>query len=194
MQNDNVKLKNEIEAILFYLAEPVSVNFLAKTLDVKKEEILHTIGELGLSLESCGLRIVFHDDEVTMVTAPEHAELIEKILREERDRDLGRAGLETLTIIAYKGPVSRREIEYIRGVNCQFALRTLLLRGLIDKKPSETDARVMAYFITTDAIRHLGLSHISELPDYEEIRKEMETAALGDSHEFNEEEIDQSDQ
>jgi segregation and condensation protein B len=168
------KLVEKLEAILFYLAEPVDVSFLAKTLDVSKKEIMKAIGELGVSLEKRGLRIVLHDDEVTLVTAPEFGDLIEKIVKEERERDLGRAGIETLSIIAYKGPVSKKEIEYIRGVNSQYALRNLLLRGLVEKKTSQTDERVIVYTVTSDTLRYLGLSHITELPEYDEVNKQIE--------------------
>ncbi len=177
-------LTQKIEAVLFYTAESVSISFLSKTLEVEKEEIMSAIGELGVSLLNRGVRIVYHNDEVVLVTAPEYSDLIEKIIKEERERDLGRAGIETLSIIAYKGPVSRKEIEYIRGVNCQFALRNLLLRGLVEKKPSENDERVIHYSITADTLRHLGLGHISELPEYEEIqlqlRVEDETSQLAE--------------
>ena len=174
MINDLIQ---KIEAILFYLAEPVSINFLVKTLEVSKKEIETTIGELGLSLEKRGLRIVYHDDdEVTLVTAPEHSQLIEKIVKEERERDLGRAGIETLSIIAYKGPVSKKEIEYIRGVNSQWVLRSLLLRGLVEKTNSHLDERVVVYSVTSDTLRHLGLSHITGLPEYEETKKQLEIA------------------
>ncbi|KKR45468.1 MAG: Segregation and condensation protein B, partial [Parcubacteria group bacterium GW2011_GWA2_40_14] len=108
------------------------------------------------------------------VTAPELSETIEKIVKEERQRDLGRAGIETLSIIAYKGPVSKKEIEYIRGVNCQWALRSLLLRGLIEKKGSETDTRVILYTLTSETLRYLGLSHITDLPQYQEKQKQLE--------------------
>ena len=172
MKND---LISKIEAILFYLAEPVSVNFLVKLLEVSKGEVIEAIGELGMSLEKRGMRAIYHDDEVTLVTAPEYSELIEKIIKEERERDLGRAGIETLSIIAYKGPVSKKEIEYIRGVNSQYALRNLLLRGLVEKKVSPIDSRVIVYSITADTLRYLGLSHISDLPEYEETRKQLET-------------------
>jgi segregation and condensation protein B len=100
--------------------------------------------------------------------------LIEKIIKEERERDLGRAGIETLAIIAYKGPVSKKEIEYIRGVNSQFALRNLLLRGLVERKASSWDERVIVYSITADALRHLGLGSITELPEYMDVRKQLE--------------------
>lgn len=168
------ELIQKIEAVLFYLAEPVGVDFLAKTMEVSKKEIILGIDELQLILKDRGMRIVHHDDEVTLVTAPEFSETIEKIIKEERERELGRAGIETLSIVAYKGPVSKKEIEYIRGVNSQWALRSLLLRGLVEKKGSKNDERVVMYSITGEAIRYLGLSKISELPEYEETRKQLE--------------------
>ncbi len=171
---ENVKLISQIEAILFYTGEPTRVAFLAKTLEVDEPSILQAIGELALSLENRGMRVVFHEDEVTLVTAPEFSEIIEKIIKEERERELGRAGIETLSIIAYKGPVTKKEIEYIRGVNSQFALRNLLLRGLIEKKPSLHSDRMMVYTVTIDTLRHLGLGHISDLPEYEETQKQLE--------------------
>ncbi len=171
MKND---LISKLDAILFYLAEPVSVDFLAKTLGVPKKTVFSAVGELGLSMNARGVRIVYHDDEVTLVTAPEFSETIEQIIREERERDFGRAGIETLSIVAYKGPVSKKEIEYIRGVNSQFVLRNLLLRGLVERKNSKSDERVILYNITGDTLRHLGLSHISELPEYEEMKKQLE--------------------
>ncbi|MES2213268.1 MAG: SMC-Scp complex subunit ScpB [Patescibacteria group bacterium] len=172
--NDN--LISKIEAILFYTAEPTSVSFLAKTLEVGETEILKAIEDLGISLHNRGLRIVMHDDGVTLVTAPEFSDIIEKIIKEERERELGRAGIETLSIIAYKGPITKKEIEYIRGVNSQFALRNLLLRGLVEKKSSLHSDRTMVYTVTSDTVRHLGLSQISDLPEYETTKKQLEVA------------------
>ena len=175
MKNDLVQ---KIEAILFYLAEPVEMNFLAKTLEVNKKDILGAVEELAETLKTRGLRLTVHDDEVTLVTAPEFAKTIEKIIKEERERDLGRAGIETLAIVAYKGPVSKKEIEYIRGVNSQWALRSLLLRGLVEKKQLRDKAlattSVTLYTVTSDALRHLGLGKVSDLPEYAETQKQLE--------------------
>lgn len=131
---NNSNLSVRVEAILFYLAEPVEIKFLVKTLEVPREDIVDAINEIEASLSNRGIKIVRHNDEVSLVTSPELGGLIEKIIKEERERDLGRAGIETLAIVAYKGPVSKKEIEYIRGVNSQYALRNLLLRGLVEKK------------------------------------------------------------
>jgi len=175
MQNE---LTKKIDVILFYMAEPVEISFLAKTLEVSKKEVLEAVNELQKSLENCGVRLVHHNEEVTLVTAPEYAETIEKIVKEERERDLGRAGIETLAIVAYKGPVSKKEIEYIRGVNSQWALRNLLLRGLVEKQNNETDMHVVVYSITGDTLRYLGLSHITDLPEYEKIQKQLKIESV----------------
>ncbi len=167
-------LEQQIEAILFYTAEPTKVSFLAKTLEVKNEEINEALALLSKSLETRGIKLVNHNDEVSLVTSPELSPLIEKIIKEERERDLGRAGIETLTIIAYKGPVTKKEIEYIRGVNSQYAIRNLLLRGLIERGVSKTDERMVVYSITSDTIRFLGLNSVSDLPEYESMNKQLE--------------------
>ncbi len=170
MQN----LISKLQAVLFYLSEPVSVDFLAKILEVKKEELMSSINELAENLQSGGLRLVIHNKDVSLVTAPEFSDIIEKIIKEERERDLSRAGIETLSIIAYKGPVSRKGIDYIRGVNSQFALRNLMLRGLVERKNSEHDERIMMYTVTVDTLRHLGLGNISELPEYDSVKGQLE--------------------
>jgi len=168
------ELTQKIEAILFYSGEPVEIDFLAKTLETEKEAISSALEDLAKTLELRGLRLLVHDGQASLVTAPEHSGIIEKIIKEERERELGRASIETLAIVAYKGPVSRKEIEYIRGVNSQFALRTLLLRGLIEKKQSDESGRVMVYTITSDTLRYLGLQNIADLPEYADMQKRLE--------------------
>lgn len=167
-----MELEKKIEAILFYTAEPVKVSFLAKTLEVKIDVVRGALENLNESLKDRGVKLVEHNEEVSLVTSPEFAGLIEKIIKEERERELGRAGLETLTIVAYKGPISKKEIEYIRGVNSQYAIRNLLLRGLIERGMG-VDGKVV-YTVTSDTIRFLGLTKITDLPEYEEMNKTLE--------------------
>ncbi|HRH26825.1 MAG TPA: SMC-Scp complex subunit ScpB [Parcubacteria group bacterium] len=171
-----MELEKKIEAILFYTAEPTKVSFLAKTLEVKSDEINEALVLLSKSLETRGIKLINHNDEVSLVTSPELAPLIERIIKEERERDLGKAGIETLTIIAYKGPVTKKEIEYIRGVNSQYAIRNLLLRGLIDRSVSKTDERMVVYNITSDTIRFLGIKSVKDLPEYEDMNKQLEVS------------------
>ncbi|MFZ2522563.1 MAG: SMC-Scp complex subunit ScpB [Minisyncoccia bacterium] len=174
-QMENAGLASKIEAILFYSGEPVELSFLVKILEMKREEILDALDKLRASLESRGVRLLEQDEEYSLFTAPEYSKLIEKMIKEERERDLGRAGIETLSIIAYKGPVTKKEIEYIRGVNSQYALRNLLLRGLVERKASKEDERQVQYSVTLDTIRFLGLNKISDLPEYGETIMKLES-------------------
>lgn len=170
----NTELQQKIEAILFYTAEEVEVKKLAKILDVAEEEIVRALNELSKTLEGRGVRLVQNAGTVLLASAPEYSETIEKMIKEERESTLGRAGIETLSIIAYKGPLTKKEIEYIRGVNSDYALRSLLLRGLAQKVNSETDMRAAVYTVTTDTLLHLGIHSIGELPEYSNIKKQLE--------------------
>jgi segregation and condensation protein B len=184
MPKSKTQIAKEIQAVLFYLAEPASCKYLAKILEVSENEIRQGADDLSEFLRDGGLCLVRRGDEIALTTAPEISEIVEKVVRDERQRDLGRAGLETLAIVAYKGPVSRREIEYIRGVNCQFALRMLLLRGLVEKKTKEGYERTFFYQLTMDALLHLGIRSAGDLPEYDNMKKQTEIAeeSTGENH------------
>lgn len=167
-------ISKKIEAVLFYLSEPVDIKRLSKILEVSTEEIVEAVRQLSDLYENRGISLIIHGNEISLVTSNSVTETIDKLIQDEQKRDIGKAGIETLAIIAYKGTVSRREIEYIRGVNCQFALRNLLIRGLIEKKPSKTDERIMLYSITMDALMHLGIKSVEELPEYDKVNKEID--------------------
>ena len=190
MEKTTHDINNKIEAILFYLAEPVEIAYLVKILGVSKDEIEKAIVELKESLLERGIRLVEHDNTISLVTAPALSDVVDMVIKNERERELGRAGIETLSIVAYKGPISRKEIEYIRGVNSQFALRNLLLRGLIEKQNKEGNDRVMLYTITMDTLLHLGLSSVTELPEYTAVHTELSAEQV---QELEEESNDISD-
>lgn len=171
---DQSDIQKHIEAILFYKNEPVLVSELSSMLDVTPVQIEEVLEDLEEVLSSRGIVLVRNRDELTLTTAPSVSTIIEKITKEELNKELSPASLETLSVIAYKGPVSRKEIEYIRGVNCSMSLRTLLLRGLIEKQSSKLDERIYLYTITMDTLSYLGIQSLSELPEYDRIRKELE--------------------
>ena len=177
MQEKISQLSKQIEATLFYLAEPVKISALCKTLGVEKEDVTAALAELAKIYEGRGLALVQHDGAVSFITSPEMSDIVQKIAKEEYEGDLGRASLETLAIVAYKGPVSRKEIDYIRGVNSQYSLRTLLLRGLVERKNKIGDDRVSVYTVTLDALLHLGLKTMNELPEYDKIKEQLSAAS-----------------
>ena len=168
------ELERKIEALLFWKAEPVSVKKLSEWLKVSDTEIAQSLTSLETSLSSRGIILLRKEDEVALGSAPEHSELIERLTKEELSRDLGKAGLETLSIILYYGPITRGEIDYIRGVNSTFVLRTLLMRGLVERIQNKADLRTFLYKPTFDVLAHLGISEIHKLPEYEAVRSELE--------------------
>lgn len=173
-------LDAQIEAILFWKAEPIAKKELAKILKCSISDIEKAITTLEGKLKGRGLTLISKDDAVTVATASEFAPTLEILLKEELSKDLGRAGLETLTIILYRGPIARRDIDYIRGVNSNFILRNLMIRGLVERVQDETDQRSFLYKPTFELLSYLGLSKIDELPEYAEVQKEIENFKKSD--------------
>jgi len=166
-------MEKHIESILFYKNEPVTRKELSSWLEAPEEQVIEALNNLKQSLAGRGVVLLENRDEYSLVTNPESSALIEKIVKEELSKDLSQASLETLAIVLYKSPVTRKEIEYIRGVNVSFSLRNLLLRGLIKKIPSKLDDRIFLYTPTSDALKYLGVTSVNELPGYTEIVKEI---------------------
>lgn len=169
-----MNLAQQIEAILFWKAEPVSIKKLASILDNDAKSITTALQELEISLKGRGLNLVQNGEEVMLGTAKELSLLIEKLTKEELVRDLGKAGLETLSIILYQGPISRSDIDYIRGVNSQFILRNLLIRGLIERIDNPSDARSFLYKVSINLLANLGINKMEDLPEYEQVKKDIE--------------------
>ena len=163
-----------IESILFYKAEPMSLKELSRILGLEIEQVKEAVIELKNELTGRGIVLLEKDDEIMLRTSPEASQVITDMTKEELSRDIGRAGLETLSIILYKAPISRRDVEYIRGVKSSFVLRSLMMRGLIEKITDQNDSRVHLYRPTFDLLAHLGISNASELPDIEQVKKELE--------------------
>lgn len=166
-------LEKKIEAVLMFKNEPVALSELSKILEVPKEKIQETISKLQKEYKDRGVVIVTDGENYSFGTHPELSELIESIQKEELSRELGRAGLETLAIVLYRGPVSRREIDHIRGVNSGFILRNLLIRGLVERTELAGE-RSFAYKPTLKLLEHLGVTRIEDLPEYGSVFKKIE--------------------
>jgi len=126
---DNL-LEAKLEALLFVYGEAFKIKTLAEKLDAPETAIKEAINQLkkDLDAENRGLSLIILDDRIELVTKPSLSYLIQKVIKDEFDSDLTAASLETLAIIAYLGPCSRAEIDYIRGVNSSFILRNLAIR------------------------------------------------------------------
>jgi segregation and condensation protein B len=168
-------LHAQLEAVLFWKGEPVSIKKLAAILDKNEDEVKAGLTELETNLQGRGIELVYKEDEVMLGTHKDMSALIQKLTKEELVRDLGKAGLETLSIILYQGPVARRDIDYIRGVNSNFILRNLLVRGLIERVQHPEDQRSFIYKPTFDLLGYLGVSKLEELPEYLAVRNEIQS-------------------
>lgn len=158
-----------IESLLFVSGEPLTFLQLAKILGKDEREIetaLKTLAEKYIKDETSGLQVVFHEGKVLLTTKSENAESVASLTKASMQENLSKAGLEVLSIIAYRAPISRSAIEAIRGVNCSFTLRNLLLRDLIERQENPTDAREYVYSPTFRFLQSLGLQGICDLPDY----------------------------
>ncbi len=171
-----MNLEKQIEAILFWKGEPMQIKKLAEVLKVEKAEVAQALLNLKNNLVNRGMVLVENDGEVTLGTAPELSTLIENLQKEELNKDLSKAALETLSIILYKNGAGRALIDYIRGVNSSFTLRALSIRGLIEKTTDTNDNRRYVYKPSFQLLAFMGVTKVEELPDYEEVNKSMETS------------------
>jgi segregation and condensation protein B len=171
---EELSLDNQIEAVLFWKGEPQSIKKLAASLGKKEEEIKAGLEILKEKIKDRGVELIFKDDEVMLGTASKISHIIERLTKEELVRDLGKAGLETISIVAYKGPISRAEIDYIRGVQSTFILRNLQIRGLVERIENEKDHRSFLYRPTFELLQFLGVSKIEDLPEYEKVKAEFD--------------------
>lgn len=169
-----MELRYEIESILFVAGGPISIEKLKKILNAAKEDIENALEKLKTDYASRGIVLMQKENEWQFATAPANAKIIEQMVKSEFTEELSRAALETLTIVAYRSPMTRAQIEYIRGVNSVFTLRNLLLRGLIDRTENPKDARSYLYTISFDFMKTLGVTRLEELPRYEELQKKAE--------------------
>lgn len=170
MEKNN--LRATLEALLFVLSEPISTKRLAEILEVAEESVKEALEALreDFNKEGRGLWLTQMGREVQLTTKPQFAGLLEKVIKSELKEELTSSSLETLSIIAYLGPISRAIVDYIRGVNSSFILRSLLLRGLIQRL-EEKRSNAFLYDLSFDFMRHLGISRKEELPEYEKYQE-----------------------
>lgn len=169
----------KIESILFLSTRPVSFHKLAKMLEIKESDVLKFLEELMQfrNVENSGIHVVISDAAAELGTNPAFSETLAKMSKEETESDLTRPQLETLTIVAYRGPITKPEIEHVRGVNCSLILRNLLMRGFIVER--DDDKRLQpVYALSTEMLRYLGMHEVGELPDYEKFHENSKIDAL----------------
>ncbi len=166
-------LISRIESLLFISGRPMSVRELSELLKAEASQV-EEAGDKLLEMKKTdvsGLAIVKSGNSFQMVTSPVNAALIQEFVKDETTGELSRPSLETLTIIAYRGPVSKTDLDRIRGVNCGMILHNLTVRGLIDAREDKKTGDSY-YTVTFDFLKFLGLSRLEDLPDYERLHKD----------------------
>ncbi len=165
-------LKSKIESLLFVASRPLDLKKIAQQVGGEKKDVKLAIDELMKEYQEAkrGIQIMEIDGEYQMSTSPDSSRIVKEFLKDEMTGELTRPALETLTIIAYRGPISKPDLEQIRGVNCSLILRNLMVKGLVESKKEDKSGELL-YNITFDFMRYLGLTRVSELPDYEKLSK-----------------------
>ena len=159
-----------VESLLFVADAPVSIGRMAKALQATEGQVEKALLELEAAYAGRGLRLQRIGNRIQLVTAPAAAPDVERFLGLEVRTTLSRAALETLGIVAYRQPITRPEIEAIRGVNSDSVLRTLLRVGVIEEVGrAPTVGRPVLYGTTFEFLQHFGLQRLEELPPLEEL-------------------------
>ena len=164
------QLSSQIESILSYATKPMKYKVLQKATGANRKSLEEAIQALQdrYNQDFSGIRLMDHNESLQLVTAPENAELIQKVFAADMTGELTKPALETLTIVAYRGPISKPELELIRGVNCSLIIRNLMMRGLILEQ-KEKDEMLPSYAAAPEFLQFLGMTSVKELPDFEEL-------------------------
>lgn len=175
MATDNINLEEasaSLEALLFLSGEPLDFKTLSALMEMDEEKVRLGLDVLETRIShGSGLKLLRAPEGVQLVTDDKQSALIDRFLKRGMREQLSPAAAETLAVVAYRGPIHRAGVEAIRGVNCSFTLRLLAVRGLVDRFQSEKDSRVFLYRVNADFLRHLGLTKVEELPDYQNFRQ-----------------------
>ncbi|HSX47885.1 MAG TPA: SMC-Scp complex subunit ScpB [Candidatus Nanoarchaeia archaeon] len=168
------ELENAIEAILFVAEQPVELSRLAKAVEAKEVEVTTALASLENRLKDRGIVLLKTNHRYQLVTAPNLASVVERFIGQQFRAELSRPALETLAIIAYRQPVSRADVEAIRGVSSEQTMRSLLLRGLVaESGHSQTPGQAKLYRTTAKFLQVLGLTETDKLPPLDEQIEEL---------------------
>lgn len=159
----------KLESILFVANKPTPTAVLAKLANSAPEETELALRELASQRKDSGIVVMEANGQWQLGTHPQNVELVKAYLTTDLREKLTDATVEVLGIIAYRQPISKTEIEAIRGVNCQYSIRQLLMRGLIEKVSNPSDSRSNYYQVTTEFLQHMGLQSVGELPEFEKL-------------------------
>ncbi len=174
-----------VEALLFLHGEALSTEKLTSFLKISAKDVMAACAELArqLSDEKRGLQLLEKSGLYQLVTKPAFGNFLEEFVKESLKEDLTPAALETLSLVAYFGPLTRAHVDFVRGVNSSFTLRNLLMRGLVERKSAK--GNMFAYEVTFDFLKQLGISTVAELPKYEEYQRLKEQLMTNNQYQIS---------
>lgn len=170
-------LPNVIESVLFLAGDEISLNYLAEKLGQSKKDVQEAVKALQEKYcGGCGINLLHFNGKVQLASNPLYVDEVSAVLNPIREKELTKAMLETLSIIAYKQPVTRLEVEDVRGVDCNYALQTLLRLNMITVVGRKDAVGKPLLFATTDEfLKRFNLSDIKQLPDYTQLLERINT-------------------
>lgn len=174
------ELISKIESLLFVSNKPLSLKQLVKFSNGSEVEVQQAIKQISAKYTTSGIVLLEASDGYQFATSSTNSEIVKNFLNADLRESLTEATVEVLAIIAYRQPISKAEIESIRGVNSQYSLRALLMRGLIEKIPNPSDARGSVYQITTEFLQQLGLTSVADLPDFAELVSKIQLPEIAE--------------
>jgi segregation and condensation protein B len=168
-----MNLASKIESLLFVSSKPLSTSQIAKYANGSEEEVRAALNTIATQRLESGIVLLEMNDTWQLATSPENVELVKTYLNADLRENLTDATVEVLAIIAYRQPVAKTEIEAIRGVNSQYSIRQLLMRGLIEKTSAVGDSRSTHYQLTTEFLQQMGVQKVEELPEYQSFKEKL---------------------
>lgn len=189
------ELLSQIESLMFVSHKPLTLKQLVKFTNASEPDVREALAQIAADRVGRGIVLLDASDGYQLATNSANSEVVKNFLNADLREALTEATVEVLAIIGYRQPISKAEIEAIRGVNSQYSLRALLMRGLIEKVPNPSDARGSLYQVTTEFLQQMGITSVADLPDFQDLVAKIhlpETPAINDIEESHEEAVTES--
>ena len=173
---DIEKIDNVLESLLFVSGEGMKIEDIAAALELQKSEIKGAVKRLKSKYGGkCGIHLLEYNGKLQFGTNPAYKEEVATVLNPIKEKELSKATLETIAIIAYKQPVTKLEVESVRGVNCDYTMQTLLNLGMIEVVGrKEAIGNPKLYGTTDEFLKRFRLESIDQLPDYDDLLRSID--------------------
>ena len=180
MAEEEGNLQGRIESILFVAGEAVSIPDLARALRIGENDLNQELNRIAslYDYEQRGFMLKRFGNNVQLATRPLYADAVVRLLQPVQKQSLSQAAMETLAVVAYKQPVTRAEVEQIRGVKCDYSLQSLIVKGLIQEVGrKDTIGRPILFGTTDEFLSHFGLRELADLPPMPQPQEDPEKPA-----------------